>query len=79
MAELLGGARKGYPVEGGGEIPVFTQRELAAYTPEQMLSEMRAFYASRGQWRSLERLDRSVAENGNPYTGRPLRFAECVA
>ena len=74
MTELLGGKRKGYPVEGGGEIPIFTLHEAAAFTPEEMLSEMREFYISRGQWRSLERLDESVAENGNPYVRKPMAF-----
>lgn len=79
MAELLGGKRKGHPIEGGGEIPVFTMREVAELTPEEMLSEMREFYISRGQWRSLERLDKDVDANGNPYVKRPLAFAEEVA
>lgn len=79
MTELLGGKRKGHPVEGGGEIPVFTAREVAAFTPEEMLSEMREFYISRRQWQSLERLDEDVAENGNPYDKRALCLVESVA
>ena len=76
MSELLGGKRKGYPIEGGGEIPVFTMREVAAFTPEEMLSEMREFYISRGQLRSLEQLDKDVETNGNPYVKKPLAFVE---
>lgn len=79
MAELLGGRRKGYPVEGGGEIPVFTMREVAAFTPEEMLAEMREFYISRRQWESLRRLDEDVARNGNPYVKRPLAFGAGAA
>lgn len=79
MAELLGGRRQGHPIGGGGEIPVFTIHEVTVLTPEEMLSEMREFYISRGQWRSLGKLDEAVAKNGNPYVKRALKFSEGAA
>ena len=76
MAELLKGERKGCPVEGGGEIPAFTMGELSEFTPEEMLSEVRDFHSSRGQWGLLRRIDEGVERDGNPYRGKPLTFPE---
>lgn len=69
---------QGVPVEGTDPIqymPLFSMEEIGAMTPEIQLAKVRAFHCAYGQFDILERIDRGVEVDGNPYRRKTLAEA----